>query len=427
MSDLRTDAQDIFTAALAAVEPRAAARRWLERTPCTPRGRIVLVGAGKASAALAQGVEDVLGDRVAGGVIITKHGHGLPLTRTRVIEAGHPVPDAAGERAVLELERVVAGLSRDDLVIVCLSGGASALLPSPREGLTLEDEQAVAGLLLASGADIAQMNCVRKKLARLKGGGLARACAPAEVLTLAISDVIGDDWGVIGSGPTSPDATSFADALVVCLRFGILDRLLPSARGLLERGAAGLEADTLKPGDPVFARVRNVLLSSNREALDAADRRACALGYEVVRESAPLKGEAAARGAALAELLMAARLPGRRLCLLAGGETTVTLGDAPGRGGRNQELALAAAMQLEDEAGVALLSGGTDGNDGPTDAAGGLVDGETAKRARRAGLDPGAHLARHDAYPLLQTTGDLLVTGPTGTNVMDVVIGVAQA
>jgi hydroxypyruvate reductase len=425
MRDLRADARSIFDAALAAVEPRAATRRWLEANLQRADGRIIVVGAGKASAAMAQGVEDALGDRVAGGVIVTKYEHALPLKRIRLMESAHPVPDAAGERGASAIEQAVSGLSERDLVIACVSGGASALIPAPREGLALADKQEVSRLLLASGADIAAVNTVRKKLSRLKGGQLARACAPARVLTLAISDVVGDDWSVIGSGPTSPDPSTFADALGVCLRYGILEKLPPAARGMIERGAAGLEDDTPKPGDPLFARVSNVLLASNRQALDAAEARAGALGYEVVRELAPLTGEARQRGEAFAELLATMKSVGRPTCLLAGGETTVTLGPTPGRGGRNQEFALAAALEFAGISGVAVLSGGTDGTDGPTDAAGGIVDGGTAERARVAKLDAQRHLDGHDAYPLLKSVGDLLVTGPTGTNVMDAAIGLA--
>lgn len=423
VTPLRADARAIFNAALAAVDPRAAAYDWLRRERLDVDGRIVVVGAGKASSAMAQGVIDAIGPRVSGGVIVTKNGHRLPLDRLEQIEAGHPVPDAAGEAGARAIERAVTGLTERDLVLVCLSGGASALLPAPREGVDLIDKQVVARLLLASGADITQVNAVRKKLSRLKGGGLARACAPARVLTLAISDVIGDDWSVIGSGPTSPDPSRFVDALQVCLEFSILERLPSSVRGLIERGAAGEEPDTPKPGDPLFARVRNALLCSNRQALDAAEQEAFRRGYEVVREPSPLQGEARLCGEAFAMRMREARRPGHCTCLLAGGETTVTLGEAPGIGGRNQEFAVAAAGVLAGMDGVALLAGGTDGTDGPTPAAGGLVDGTTWRLAREAGLDPRRHLEGHDAFPLLRDIGDLLMTGPTGTNVMDLAIG----
>ncbi len=434
LSSLRDHARAIFAAGVAAVEPRAAVLAHCRvdgealiageaRMPLG--GRVVVVGAGKASAAMARGVEEVLGARISGGVIVTKHGHAVPLARMRLLEAGHPVPDAAGEHAAAEIERAVSGLTERDLVVVCLSGGASALMPAPRAGLTLADEQAVSSLLLASGADIAQMNTVRKKLSRLKGGGLARACAPASVLTLAISDVAGDDWGVIGSGPTTADGSTFADALAVCLRFDLLARLPPAVAGLIERGAAGLEPDALKPTDPCFARARRVMLASNRQAIEAAAAAARALGYEAVIASTRLVGEAAAASAAFtAEAGSISTGTGAgRVCLIAGGETTVTLGARPGMGGRNQEFALAAACALErSRSPLAVLAAGTDGTDGPTDAAGGVVDAGTCARARAAGLDPAAHLARHDAYPLLRSSGDLLVTGPTGTNVMDLAI-----
>ncbi len=351
----RADARAIFDAAVAAVEPRAAVRAHLMRAGdalvvdgarIALAGRVVALGMGKASAAMAQEVEAILGDRLAGGVVVTKYGHGAPLARLRLLEAGHPLPDDAGVAASAELERAVAGLSDRDLVVVCLSGGASALMPAPRPPLTLADKQAVSRLLLGCGADIAAMNTVRKKLSRLKGGGLARACQPASVLTLAISDVLGDDWSVIGSGPTSPDPSTFADARAVVERFGIADRLPPAAAQLLARGCAGEIPDTPKDGDACFARATRCMLASNRQALDAAEAAARACGYRVERLAEPLRGEAQAAAAAFAERLLALGRAGGRSCLIAGGETTVTLGERHGRGGRNQEFALTCALAM---------------------------------------------------------------------------------
>jgi len=388
-----------FRAAVAAVEPRTAVAAALAAAPPHATGRIVVVGAGKASAPMAQAVEDAFGPRISGGVVVVKYGYTAPLTRIRLHEAAHPVPDAAGLEGARLIEQAVNGLGPDDLVIVCLSGGASALLPSPRPPLTLADLRALTGRLLASGCDIHQLNTVRKHLSRLSGGRLAAACAPARVLTLVVSDVLGDDLSVIGSGPTAPDPSTDADALA------LVERFAPdtAVRQLLAPGAAW----TPKPGDPLFARVEHRIVASNAVALRAT-------GASVFAPT--LEGEAwqaAERFCAFA----AAQPPGTLVA--AGGETTVTLGEAPGQGGRNQEFALAAARWLDTHhVAMSVLSGGTDGSDGPTDAAGGVVDGTTWRR------DPDAarHLAGHDAYPLLQRLGCLLTTGPTNTNVMDVAL-----
>ncbi len=405
-----------FRAALAAVEPAAAVRAHLawdgRELRCgawrhAVRGQVVVIGAGKASAPMAQAVEALLGARIARGVIVVKHGHGAPLARLDLREAGHPVPDADGVAGAAAIEAAVRGLGPDDLVICCLSGGASALLPAPRAPLTLADKQAVTRQLLASGADIQVLNTVRKHLSRLKGGRLALACAPARVLTLAISDVPGDDLAVIGSGPTAPDPSTDADARALLLRHLDPARIPPAVLAAL----AGDQPWTPKADDALFARVHNVIIASNRLALDA-------VGADAI--AAPLAGEAwqaAERFAAQA----AAAPPGTLLA--AGGETTVTLGDDPGRGGRNQEFALAAARWLaRSGAPVTVLACGTDGNDGPTDAAGGLVDGGSWARIAARGLDPERFLQRHDAYPALQAGGDLVVTGPTNTNVMDLAL-----
>lgn len=405
-----------FRTAVAAVEPAAAVRAHLSLSGQTLRcdgwthqlrGRVVVIGAGKASAPMAQAVETLLGAQLSGGVVVVKYGHTAPLTRIRLHEAAHPVPDAAGEGGAAAIEVAVRGLTADDLVICCLSGGASALLPAPRAPLTLADKQTVTKLLLASGVDIHAVNTVRKHLSRLKGGRLALACAPATVLTLAISDVTGDDLSVIGSGPTAADPSTDAEALA------IIQRHLDPARipmSVLTALAENLPW-TPKPGDPALAKVHHAIIASNQLALDAIDA-------DVVGDA--LSGEA--WQAAERFCVHAMRLPPGTL-LAAGGETTVTLGDNSGNGGRNQEFALAAARWIaQHQAPLTLLAGGTDGNDGPTDAAGGVVDGGTWQRAIAAGLDPSQHLARHDAYPLLKATGDLVVTGPTNTNVMDLAL-----
>jgi hydroxypyruvate reductase len=430
---LRADARAVLEAAVAAVDPARVVRRSLalrrgalrvggRALPLAAAARVRAVAVGKAAAPMMAAAEEVLGDRLQAGICVTKRGHGGPLSRARLLEAGHPVPDESGLAAAAEVEALLAGGARGDVALVLISGGGSALLPSPAEGLTLAEKQAVTSLLLASGADIGEMNCVRKHLSRLKGGGLARRAAPARVVTLILSDVVGDPLDVIASGPTVPDPTTFADALAVLERRGLRGRVPAAALGRLEAGARGEIPETPKPGDPAFRGSLPLLVGSNRIAVAAAARRARALGYRPLVLSTSVTGEAREVGAVLAAVAREARASGHPVrppcCLLSGGEPTVTLRGG-GKGGRNQELALAAALALEGLPGVAFLSAGTDGTDGPTDAAGALCDGATAGRARAAGLEPRRHLEAHDAYPLFEALGDLLVTGPTRTNVMD--------
>lgn len=437
MPDARTTLRSLFAAAVAAVEPAAAVRAHLRREgtrltvggwthDLAPGGRVIVVGAGKASAAMAQAVEGILGEHLSGGVVVVKHDHTAPLVQVRQLEAAHPVPDAAGEAGARAVEASLDGLSPRDLVIACWSGGASALLPAPRDGLTLADKQAVTRLLLASGGDITALNAVRKHLSRLKGGQLARRAQPATVLCLAVSDVIGDDLATIGSGPFIADPTTFADADAAVRRLGLVEHLPPAVARLLVEGCAGRAAETPKPGDPCFARVHHHLVASNALALAAAAAAARTAGYRPVVWGQPLTGEARAAGATFAGAALHHLAGGERLCLIAGGETTVTLAGKHGLGGRNQEFALAAAgvlagaRHVRTPPPVAILAAGTDGTDGPTDAAGAFADATTLARARAAGCDLEQHLARHDAYPLFARLDDLLISGPTGTNVMDV-------
>ena len=427
MNAARRLATDLFTAAVAAVDPAAAVTAHLQRDGdklrCgtwthTIRGKVVVIGAGKASAPMAQAVEALLHDRISHGVVVIKYDHACPLradSRIVLHEAAHPIPDAAGLAGAAKVEAALHGLTADDLVIVCLSGGASALLPAPRAGLTLADKQVVTKLLQASGADIHDLNTVRKHLARLKGGRLALLAQPATVLTLAISDVIGDDLATIGSGPTAADPSTDADA------WRVLSRWVPAASipSAVKNVLAENQDYTLKPGAPALARVHHELVASNAQALAAAASLARAQGLSPQVDSVMLSGEASTTAREFARRA-ATLAPGG--CLIAGGETTVTLGTNPGLGGRNQEFALAAAPLLPP--GVTLLAGGTDGSDGPTDAAGGVVDADTFARSTAAGRDPQRDLATHDAYHALKAAGDLLVTGPTRTNVMDLAIAV---
>jgi hydroxypyruvate reductase len=386
--------------------------------------RVVVVSVGKAAAAMAKAAEQLLGRDWGDAIVLTKHGHAAGAPRhCRLFEAAHPVPDETGVRASAEVESLLRTLHARDLLIVALSGGASALMSAPAAGISLADKQRTTGLLLRAGANIQQLNTVRKHLSKLKGGRLAALAYPATVVALILSDVIGDPLDVIASGPTAPDPTTFADALRVLREFHILERVPRRVRAHLESGERGEIPETPKPQDPVLENVRNVIVGSNSLALAAGAKKARALGYRTLILSSVLDGEARELGrthAAILRELAARDQPLKRpACVLSGGEPTVTVrGD--GLGGRAQELALAAGVALDGVPNVALLSAGTDGTDGPTDAAGALVTGETLARGRRAGLDPADFLSRNDAYRFLEATGDLLKTGATGTNVMDV-------
>lgn len=426
------DARAIFQAGLAAVDAGAALRRHLcveggtlradgASYPLGP-GRIFVLGGGKAAAAMAGALERVLGDHVARGLVVVKDRHTAPTRAIAVREAGHPVPDRRGAAAAAEILEIARAAGQDDLVVVLLSGGASALLTAPAEGISLEEKRAVTEHLLRAGASIAELNAVRKHLSAIKGGRLAQAAAPARVLALILSDVVGDPIDVIASGPTAADPTTFGEALSVLARYDPGERLPPGPRRRLARGAAGGLDETPKPGDRELARARNLVVGNNRAALEAARDAARTRGYDARIDSDAVEGEArdvaacaARRVCAIADGGIAADRP---LCLMAGGETTVTVrGD--GKGGRNTELALAFAMGIEGLGQVVGLFAGTDGTDGPTDAAGAIVTGETVARARRLGLDPRAFLEQNDSYSFFDRVGGLLVTGPTLTNVMD--------
>jgi glycerate 2-kinase len=377
--------------------------------------RVLVLGAGKASAAMAREVEVVLGGEVAGGLVVVKDGYARPTERVRIVEASHPVPDERGQRAAAELLGMAHDAGRDDLVIVLISGGASALLPAPAPPITLDEKRRVTALLLGAGAGIRELNTVRKHLSLLKGGQLARAAAPATVLTLALSDVIGNALDVIGSGPTAPDPSTFGDALAILDRFGLRGRVAASVRERLEAGAGGAVAETPKPGDALFDRVGHVIVGDNAVVVDRAAEQARALGYAPVVVTRALAGEA--REVAGDFVAHRATIAPRG-CVIAGGETTVTVRGA-GRGGRCQEFALAGALALEGVPNATVLAAGTDGTDGPTDAAGAIADGRTVGRSRALGIDPRAALAQNDAHRFFNALGDLIVTGPTGTNLLD--------
>ena len=427
------DALAVLQAALDAVDPVQAVRRVLRREGETlyvgaqrydlRRFRHVwVVGAGKASAAMAQAAEQVLGERVSGGWVNVKYGYTAPTARVTVHEAGHPLPDAAGVEGARHIAEIVRGAAADDLVLCLISGGGSALMPLPVEGVTLDALQQLTDALLRSGAPIGALNAVRKHLSQLKGGQLARLAHPATVVALILSDVVGNPLDVIASGPTVPDPTTFADARAVLERYGLWEGAPPAVRRHIARGLTGDVPETPKAGDPALARVQNVIVADNARAAEAAVQQAQARGFHVLLLSTYVEGEAREVAKVLAALGREVAAHGRPVaapaCLVLGGETTVTV-RGQGTGGRNQELALAAALALEGAARIAVASLATDGTDGPTDAAGGLVDGQTVARGRAQGLDAAAALAQNDAYPYLRGVADQLVTGPTNTNVND--------
>jgi hydroxypyruvate reductase len=416
---LRRQALSIFKAALAAADPVEPVLRHLRRRDFSRFRNIYVVGAGKAGASMAMAAERALGRRIAAGLVNVKYGATAKLRRIELNPCGHPLPDEAGVAGSTRIAQIAAQAGEGDLVLCLISGGASALLPLPAEPVTLAEKQAATQLLLACGATIHEFNCVRKHLSRIKGGQLARLAAPAAVEALLLSDVIGDDLDVIGSGPTAPDGSTFADAFAILQKFALVERVPASVRERIERGVRGELPETPKAGEPLFRRVRNVLVGNNRLALDAAAKRARQLGFRTLVLSSGIQGETreiARMHAAIAREIVSTSRPVKApACIVTGGETTVTLhGD--GLGGRNQEFVLAAALEIAGLENVVVLSAGTDGSDGPTDAAGAIADGDTLRR----NPDARRYLERNDSYHYFQPLHDLVITGPTNTNVMDV-------
>ena len=433
LTQLRGDARRIFDAGLTAANPFDAVNRHVIRKgdTLTVAGapydlssyrNVYVVGAGKAAAKMAGAVEELLGERISRGIVVVKRGHSVPLSRIQISEAGHPMPDQAGVEGAARVGRLLEEATKDDLVVFLISGGGSALLPCPVEEITLEDKIRTTQTLLDCGATIHEVNTVRKHISNIKGGKLARLAYPATLVSLILSDVVGDDLDAIASGPTVPDTSSFADCLRVVERYELKEKIPPRVRAFLEAGARGEVEETPKAGDPIFQNVRNVIVGNNRMALEAARLKAEGLGYNTLLLSNRMEGEAkvvaAAHAAIAKEIITTGNPVGQPACVLSGGETTVTV-LGKGLGGRNQEFALAAAAAIDGAEGVVILSGGTDGTDGPTDAAGGIVDGTTLQRGRDQGLDAADFLRRNDSNTFLSAVGDLLVTGPTLTNVMD--------
>jgi glycerate 2-kinase len=404
--------QDFFEAAIDAALPVHCLPAHL---PEPPKGRTIIVGAGKAAASMALAVEDHWHSPLS-GLVITRYGHGAPLQRIELVEAAHPVPDSAGHGAAKRILDMVRGLQADDLVLCLISGGGSALLVLPAAGVTLEDKQAINKALLRSGANIGEMNCVRKHLSAVKGGRLAAAAFPARVVALLISDVPGDDPSVIASGPTVADPTSFADALVILEKYGI-----DEPRAVLEHLREARD-ETPKPGDPRLARVSTVMLATAQDALEAAARKAESTGYKPVILGNSIEGESrevALVHAGIAQQIAQHGQPVPAPCvLLSGGETTVTV-HGTGRGGRNAEFMLALAVALDGHPRIHAIACDTDGIDGTEDNAGAILAPDTLMRARELGMNAKARLSDNDGYGFFSALNDLVITGPTRTNVND--------
>ena len=385
--------------------------------------RVFLVGTGKASSSMAQAIEEIFGDRITKGLITTKYGHGLPLKYTEIMESGHPLPDLKGLDGAKKIKSLLKNTGQKDLVIFLISGGGSALLPIPVDGITLEEKQELTQLLLDCGADIKEINTIRKHISQIKGGWLARWAFPSTVITFILSDVVGDPLDVIASGPTVPDTSTFQDAWEILKRYGLINEVAKSIRTYLQAGREGKKEETPKAGENVFEKVHNMVIGSNIIALQAAEKEFSSAGFNTMILSSSIVGETreAARfhGAIAREVASTGKPIGRPACILSGGETTVTIRGS-GKGGRNQEFALAGAFEINGLEKAVLLSGGTDGTDGPTDAAGAIADHRTIAKAKQMDMDPMKYLENNDSYPFFKKLGDLLITGPTRTNVMDV-------
>ncbi len=430
----------VLFAALRAVDPATAVARFLEREgdllfaggrsyDLSRYRRVFIVGAGKAAAPMTKAAARILGDRLSGGMIICKEGFlrenalgGAIPERIQVAEASHPVPDMRGVNATRRMLALLNRVGEKDLVLALISGGGSALMTAPAEGISLADLQTLTNLLLACGASIEEINTLRKHLDEVKGGGLARAAGKADLLALILSDVVGDPLDVIASGPTVADPTTFADGLMILQRYNLVEHTPPAILERLRSGVDGKIPETPKPGDALFRRVQNLIIASNRHAAQAAVEEAEECGLTAMLLSTYLQGEARQLGmflGAIARQLHATRQPIQPpACLIAGGETTVTL-QGDGMGGRNQEVALGAVRGMDGVGNLLLVTLATDGDDGPTDAAGAVVSGETLKRALSSGMSPEDYLDRNDSYHFFDALGDLIRTGPTQTNVND--------
>ena len=419
---------DVLGAALAAVDPYRAVLSALRSASVRDAQRVYVLGAGKAGAAMSRAAEEAFGERIAGGLVLVKDGHGLAdgdrLEHIELVEASHPIPDSRGVEATGRLLEIADSAREGDLVVCLISGGGSALLTAPAEGISLEDVQATTQLLLRAGATINELNAVRKHLSQVAGGLLAHRAAPAGVLSLILSDVTGSPLDVIASGPTAPDPTTYADALAVLERYALSDKLRPPVLERLRHGAEGALPDTPKPGDILFDSVSNHVIASNVIAVEAAASRASEMGFDTLIMSTYVEGEAREVGKVLAGVAKEVAAYGRPVrrpgCVLFGGETTVTVRGS-GVGGRNTELALSAAIELEGMGpDIVVASLATDGGDGTSPSAGAIADGTAIARANALGQDAQTALANNDSYTFWAALGDAIITGPTGTNVNDV-------
>jgi len=424
----KTILKDLFWAGIKAVDPYIAVKdhlkRFWEEIEASRFQKVFVIGFGKAAYTMAKAVEEEWGDLINTGLVITKYGHGGKLNKIKVTEAGHPLPDENGVKATEEIINLIKTNASKETVILCLiSGGGSALLVAPYNGISLAEKQSVTQLLLKAGANITELNAVRKHLSKVKGGRLAEKTYPSKLIALILSDVIGDPLEVIASGPTAPDETTYEDALDVLKKFNLFPHTPPRVIELLEKGKQGLLPETLKKGSLVFKRVTNLIIGNNRKALNAVKAKAFELGFQPQVISSEIQGEAKEVGKYLANLALETQktLSDKPRCLISGGETTVTV-KGRGLGGRNMELALAFALEIAGKKGISLLSAGSDGTDGPTDAAGAIVDGDTILHAKALGINPKTYLENNDSYHFFQKAGGLFITGPTGTNVMDIQI-----
>jgi len=430
---MRLSARSIFQKGVDAVEPGKAVK-----SQCRRQGNyffagdrkydlslyknLFVIGAGKATAPMAAAIEDLLLEKITKGIINVKYAHTAELKRIKIIEAGHPVPDKNGELGAKEIFNLVKDADEHDLIIFLLSGGGSALLPLPANGIELKDKQDAIKTLLACGATIHEINTIRKHISMIKGGGLAQAVYPAQMITLLFSDVIGDDMEVIASGPSVPDLSTFDDCIDIVAKYNILNSMPDNIVTHFQKGVSGKIKDTLSPGNKIFEKIYNIIIADNIKAINAAREEAARLGYNTILLSSMIEGEtsdiALMHGAIAREILKSGNPVAPPACILSGGETTVRI-KGNGLGGRNQEFALAAAINIAGYENILVLSGGTDGNDGPTDAAGAIADTFTLDRAKAMGLNAFDYLQNNDSYHFFARLEDLLITGPTKTNVMD--------
>jgi hydroxypyruvate reductase len=435
LSAMRKEAFDIFNASLKAVDPIAAVKRFLIRNgdQLTVQGKsfdlasyagIYLIGFGKAAAAMARGVEQVLGDVLTAGIINVKYGHlDQVSSKIKINEAGHPVPDEAGIAGAKAIVEFIKERSEKDLVLCVISGGGSAIFPLPHDGITLAEKQETTKQLLACGADIKEINAIRKHISKVKGGQLSRLVQPATLVTLILSDVIGDPLDSIASGPAAPDQSTFEHCQAILEKYKLLGKIPAAVAQRIHLGVQQQIPDTPKADDPAFSKTHNVIVGSNWESVAAATNFAKQLGYQTLILSTFVEGETRDVAKVHAAIAKEIRKTGNPIpapaCVISGGETTVTI-HGNGLGGRNQEFVLAAALDLQGMENVAILSAGTDGTDGPTDAAGAVADGETIRRANALHLKSFSYLQNNDSYHYFEKLGDLIKTGPTNTNVMDI-------